>query len=178
MSNGSLARRYAKALFQLGNQEGDLPLLGRQLNDFSETLDNSDELMSTLVHPAIPKSKREGIVLKVLEKLGSSKTLVNFCKILMDKERIEHLPDISRELGALIQNQEGRAEAHVRSAEALSAEQLSQLNTKLEMLAGCKIDIKTEVDPSLLGGVVATIGDMVYDGSIKTQLQNLTDSAS
>lgn len=175
MSNGSLARRYAKALFQLGNDEGQLSQLGTQLDGFSQTLKGSDELMSTLVHPAIPKSKREGILVKVLEKCGSSKTLLNFCKILMEKERIEHLPDISRELNVLIQDQEGRAEAHVLSAAALSASQLSQLTEKLEKLAGRKIDIETEVDPSLLGGVVATIGDMVYDGSIKTQLQKLQD---
>ena len=176
MSNGSLARRYAKALLQLGVEDGSLTRIGSDVSDFASAMKSSPELLETLTHPSFPRSEREAIVVALLQKQGAGQTTVNFCKLLLDRERMAFVPDISRELDTMINDHSGRVTAQVRSATPLTPAQKQQLTTKLEQLSGRKIDMQTTEDPELLGGLVATVGDMVYDGSLKSQLQQLRDN--
>lgn len=176
MSSGSLARRYARALLALGLEDKNLEQLGKDVRNLATAIRESGELAEALSNPAFPRSDREKILIAVLERLKAKKTAVNFTKLLLDRERVAALPDISRELDAMIDEHAGRVRAEVTSAKPLTSAQLSRLVKALETMSGKKILVETFEDAALLGGVVAKVGDQVYDGSLRTQLRQLRTS--
>jgi F-type H+-transporting ATPase subunit delta len=173
MSSGSLARRYARALLAIGLEEKNLEQLGKEVRGLAAAIAESDELAETLSNPAFPRSDREKVLVAVLDRLKAKKTTVNFTRLLLDRERVGVLPDISRELDVMIDDHAGRVRAVVTSAKPLTSAQLSRLVKALEKLSGKKILVETLEDTGLLGGVVAQVGDQVYDGSLRTQLRQL-----
>jgi F-type H+-transporting ATPase subunit delta len=99
----------------------------------------------------------------------------NFALLLLDRERIPQLPDIARELRLMVDEKAGRVRATVTSARALPAEQVAQIQATLEKATGKKVLLDKAEDPSLLGGVVAKLGDTVYDGSVRSQLERMRE---
>lgn len=176
MSSGSLGRRYAKALMEIGTEDGSYKRLGQDVADLAKAIKTSDELAEILSNPVFPRDDREKIVMALLQRIGASKTVINFSKLLLDRERISVIPDISRALSAMIDDLSGQITAEVRSAVPLDAAQQDELKATLESLSGKKILIEVKEDKSLLGGVVAKVGDLVYDGSLRTQLRELRRS--
>ena len=174
MSSGSLARRYARALLEIGLEEKTLDVIGREIADLVSAIADSAELSETLSNPVFPKSDRENVLVAVLAKLKASKTTVNFTKLLLDRERVGALPDISRALAEMIDEQAKRIRAVVTSAKPLSSAHLQRLVKALEKKSGKKILVETREDAGLLGGVVAKVGDQVYDGSLRTQLREMS----
>lgn len=173
MSKGSLARRYARALMAIGIDNGNYGAIGRQAGTLAQAMKTSEELTTVLTNPAFPRADREKILLAVLDKTNPSAVVKNFTRLLLDRERIGALPDISRELNAMIDDHDGRVKAVVSSAKALSQAQLTQLKSMLEKLSGKQVQIESNEDPELLGGVVAKVGDIIYDGSLRTQLAQM-----
>ena len=176
MISGSIARRYAKALLEIGVADGNYERMGREVRALARTIKGSQELAVALSNPAFARADREKVLRAVLQRLGASQMVVNFTRLLLDRERIAVLPDISRELDALIDARAGRVAAEVRSAVPLDAGQRERLTQALEQLSGKKVEVKIDTDPSLLGGVVAKLSDLVYDGSLKTQLERMKQS--
>jgi F-type H+-transporting ATPase subunit delta len=175
MVSGSLARRYARALVQIGVAAGNLDQLGADLRAFAAAMKISAELVSSLTNPAIRRSDRRKVIDAVLAHLGAAPATRNLVSVLLDGERIATLPMISREVDSMIEARAGRVSAEVASAAELTPAQLAQLTTVLERLSGKKIDVVKRLDPSLIGGVVAKVGDVVYDGSLRSQLHLLRD---
>ena len=173
MMAGSIARRYAKALLEIGIADGNYERIGREVRALARALKSSEELTVALTNPAFARDDREKILRAVLQRLGASQMVVNFTRLLLDRERVAVLSDISRELDAMIDARAGRVNAEVRSAVPLDAGQRERLTQALEQLSGKKVEVKIDTDPSLLGGVVAKLGDIVYDGSLKTQLERM-----
>lgn len=173
MIAGSIARRYARALLEIGVADGNFERLGREVRALARALKSSQELVVALTNPAFPKSDREKILRAILQRLGASQMVVNFTRLLLDRERMAVLADISRELDAMIDARAGRVAAEVRSAVPLDAGQRERLTQALEQLSGKKVEMKIDHDPALLGGVVAKVGDTVYDGSLRTQLERM-----
>ena len=173
MSSGSLSRRYAKALMAIGLEDGSYQRIGQDVASMAKAIQASDELSSLLTNPVFPRDEREKIVLAILQRIGASQTVINFSKLLLDRERLNIVPDISRELDAMIDEKSGQITAEVTSAVPLNSMQQNELKTTLETLSGKKVLIETKEDPALLGGLIAKVGDLVYDGSIRTQLQEL-----
>lgn len=176
MSSGSLSRRYAKALMEIGNTDGSFQRIGQDVASLAKAMKESTEFSGLLTNPSFPRSEREKIVLAILQRIGATKTVINFAMLLLDRERMAVLPDISRELSAMIDQASGQVTAQVTTAVALTPAQQSELQTTLESLSGKKIQIDAKLDPSLLGGVIAKVGDLVYDGSLRTQLRELRRS--
>ena len=173
MISGSIARRYAKALLDIGVADGNYERIGREVSALARAYKSSHELAIALSNPAFARSDREKILRAILQRLGASQMVVNFTRLLLDRERMAVLPDISRELDALIDARAGRVAATVRSAMPLDAGQRERLTQALEQLSGKKVEMTIDTDPSLLGGVVAKLGDTVYDGSLRTQLEKM-----
>ena len=173
MISGSIARRYAKALIEIGVEDGNYERIGREVRALARALKTSQELALALSNPAFPRSDREKILRAVLQRIGASQIVVNFTRLLLDRERVVVTPDISRELDAMIDERAGRAQAQVRSATALDAGQRERLTRALESLSGKKVELAIDTDPGLLGGIVAKVGDTVYDGSLRTQLEKM-----
>lgn len=174
MAAGSLARRYAKALIDLGGP-GASEKTGADLRSLAKAMKESTELQSALTNPAIRRADRRKVLDALLVKVGAQPQTKNLVYLLLDGERLFALPDISRELDAMIQARSNHVTAEITSAKALDPAQLSQITAALEKLSGKKVEVVKKEDPNLLGGVVAKVGDTVYDGSLRTQLRNLRD---
>ena len=170
-----LARRYAKAIFDIGSSQGDLAKLGADLRSFAKAMKDSAELVGVLTNPAIRRSDRRKVVEGLLAQIGVQTATRNLIFILLDGERLGSLPAIARELDAMIEAKAGRISAEIVSAKPLDPAQLSGITAALEKLSGKKVTVHKREDPELLGGVVAKLGDTVYDGSLRTQLRNQRD---
>lgn len=175
MAAGSLARRYAKAVLEIGQAHGNLDKIGGDLRSLAKAMKDSAELQSSLTNPAIRRADRRKVVDALLTRVGAQQHTKNLVYLLLDGERLSSLPAISRELDAMIEAKGGRVTAEVVSAKPLDAGQLTQITLALEKLSGKKVDVTKREDASLLGGVIAKVGDVVYDGSLRTQLRTLRD---
>ena len=176
MIAGSLARRYARALLSIGADRKNTDKLGADLRAFAQAMKTSEELAMLLGNPAFPRADRKKIVDALAQRFGTDPTVRTFLYLLLDKERLSQLPAISREVDAAIEAAAGRISAEVTSAKPLTSAQLAQITAALEKLSGKKVQIVRKEDPELLGGVVAKVGDIIYDGSVRTQLRQLRDS--
>jgi F-type H+-transporting ATPase subunit delta len=176
MISGSLARRYARALLDIGVDDGNYERIGREVSSLAEAIRMSRELNEVLTSPAIARSDRERVLLAILSRLGASATVTNFARLLLARERIVALRDVARELEAMIDEKVGRVKATLTSAAPLSAEQAERLVSILERLSGKRVEVETREDQTLLGGSIARVGDVIYDGSLRTQLQRLRQS--
>ncbi len=175
MVTGSLARRYARAIVQIGVAANNLDKLGADLRSFAAAMKTSEELVELLTNPAIRRSDRRKVLDAVLARLQAEPATKNLVAVLLDGERVANLPMISREVDQMIEARAGRVSADITSATELTPAQVTQLTTVLERLSGKKVDVIKHVDPSLIGGVVAQVGDVVYDGSLRSQLHQLRD---
>ena len=173
MITGSVARRYAKAMLLIGIDDGNLDRIGREVRTLASAMKRSTELTQTLASPVFARSDREKVLRALLDRIGATQAVVNFTRLLLDRERVGILPDISRSLDSMIDERGGRVAARVRSATPLDEQQQKRLVKTLEALSGKKVDMAVEHDPSLLGGVVAKVGDVLYDGSLRTQLERI-----
>ena len=173
MSSGSVARRYARAMMDIGAETNTYEKLGRELRSLAKAMRGSEELATTLANPAIPRSDRRKVLEAVAVRVGASKITVHLAFLLLDRERVAALPDVSRELDAMIDNKVGRVRADVVSAEPLSPAQEGQLKKVLEQVSGRSVQMQKSEDPELLGGVVAKVGDLLYDGSLRSQLERM-----
>lgn len=175
MLHGSLARRYAKALMSLATDKQVVDKVGTDLRALRAAYQAAPELGDVLANASFKKAARKAIVDALLARVAAHEVVKTFCALLLDKERLAVLPDISREIDAMIEARAGKVQAEVISAVALTPAQLAQITTTLEKLSGKKVVVEKKQDPALLGGVVAKVGDVVYDGSLRTQLRALRD---
>jgi F-type H+-transporting ATPase subunit delta len=171
MVSGSLARRYAKAVMGLPAGvavAADLRVLAKALAD-------SAELVTVLSNPAIRRGDRRKVLDALLVRINAQPHTKNLIYLMLDGERMASLPAISREVDAMIEAKAGRVSATITSAKPLDMTQVSQITAALEKLSGKKVDVSRKEDANLLGGVVAKVGDVVYDGSLRTQLRTLRE---
>jgi F-type H+-transporting ATPase subunit delta len=170
---GSIARRYAKALLALGAEEANLePMLG-QLEDLTRALAQSSELRQALSDPVFPLAERRAALDALGARLGVTRTVRSFTMLLLDRGRVLALPDITREFRGLVDARAGRVRARVTSARPLSPELEARLRTLLEQRLGKRVVLEKLEDPTLLGGLTAEVGDLLYDGSLRHHLEAL-----
>ena len=170
---GSVARRYAKALFELGVDKGNFEALGQDLEALARLYTESRELRQTLENPVFKQSQKRAIVQSVLPRVATNPLLHSFALLLVDRGRIGTLPMIARAFQEMTDAQLGRVRAVVTSAKPLDATTESEIQRALERRTGKKVLMKSEVDPTLIGGVVARVGDLVLDGSLRTRLASV-----
>ena len=175
MVTGSLSRRYARAVLDLGLAAGNLDRMGADLRTLAKAMKDSAELQSALTNPAIRRADRRRILDALLARISAQPQTKNLVYLLLDSERLGSLEGISREVDAMIQARSGRVSAEIISAKPLDPAQVAQITTALEQLSGKKVDVTRREDPALLGGVVAKVGDVVYDGSLRTQLRAIRE---
>ncbi len=175
MSAGSLSRRYARAVMDLAVAKGMVDKLGHDLRALATAYKTSPELAAVLANSSFPKAQRKAILDAVLVRIGAIDLLKTTTALLLDKERLAIIPDLAREIDAMIEARAGKVAAEVTSAVELTPAQLAQVTASLERMSGKKVVITRKVDPALLGGIVAKVGDVVYDGSARTQVRTLRD---
>jgi F-type H+-transporting ATPase subunit delta len=173
----SLARRYAKALLMIGIQDKTLDTIDAELSAFDQLVLGSKELQAVLADPTVLPSSKRDILKGIVDAMAMSEVIRNFILLLAEKNRIGAFHEIRREFRRLGDEQAGRATATVTSAVPLDKNVEADLTEKLSKLSGRKVELRQKVDPDLLGGMVAEIGGVVYDGSLRTQLRALRESA-
>lgn len=175
MIAGSLARRYARALFEVGTGKGTEEQLCREVEDLAASYDSSRELSEALSNPIFPQSRRRAVLAALLERAGASPHARNFALLLVERDRMPFLPSIARELRLMVDEKAGRVRAEITSAKPLTGEQTARIVTLLERATGKQVVAQTSAEPELLGGVVTRLGDTVYDGSVRTQLAQMRE---
>jgi F-type H+-transporting ATPase subunit delta len=163
---------YARALFSVAAAEGSISEVEDELFRFSRLLEANDELRSTLTDPQIQVSRRQQIVEDILGGKANPIT-VSLVSMVVGTGRSGDLSAIIAELVRLSAAEANKEVAEVRSAIELTADQRERLAVALGQATGKQVEIKVIVDPSVLGGIVAQVGDTVIDGSVRTRLEQL-----
>ena len=176
MSNEAVARRYARAIFEIGREEGSLARLALEVASFSEVYVSSLELRNLLEDPLVREAAREAVLKDIGERLGLSPTAENALRLLTRRRRIGAIAEISRELRRLVDEESRLVRAHVISAAPLSEDYLGRLKAQLEKATGKNVALTTELDPTLIAGVITRIGDRVIDGSVLSRLRTFRES--
>ncbi|MFO7752530.1 MAG: ATP synthase F1 subunit delta [Desulfobacteraceae bacterium] len=176
MKNLAVSRRYAKALLLIGKEDGKAEDYRKELGEVVSLMDGSPELEKALTNPLFNKNDRKKVLNAVLEKTDLSDIMKSFLILLFDKGRIAFLRDISEFYSRLADELKGIVHASLVSATDLSSESVEKIKEALAGKIGKKIVLDVEKDPELIGGVVTKIGDLVLDGSVKTQLTNMKES--
>jgi F-type H+-transporting ATPase subunit delta len=165
---------YANALLEVSRAEGHLADIQDELFRFARTFEGSDELRSALTDPALPRERRIAVVEDLLggRALQTSAALATF---IVAAGRAGELPAIVDRFVELAAAEQRRAVAEVRSAIELTPEQTDRLREALNRATGKDVEVKVVVDPSVLGGIVARVGDLVIDGSVRHRLEQLRE---
>jgi F-type H+-transporting ATPase subunit delta len=163
---------YAEALFGVARAEGTLGEVEDELFRFSQTLEGNDELRTALTDPLIPAARRQQIVEDLLGGKASP-TTVALVSMVVGTGRARSLPAIIRKLVEMSAAEANKEVAEVRSAVPLTDDQRARLAKALGQATGKDIEVKVVVDPSVLGGIVAQVGDTVIDGSVRRRLDQL-----
>ncbi len=177
MSYDSIARRYARAIFELGKEEGHAAELAEQITSFAEAYDDSEELKTVLENPLVQEEARLAIVTEIAQRVGATGTAQKAIRLITQRRRLRALPAIARHLRRQVDEDAKVVRAHVTTASQPSASYLETLKSEIEKSTGQKVIITHSVDPSLIGGVVTAIGDRVVDGSIRSRLKSFRDGA-
>lgn len=174
MANVSIARRYARALIDVATAAHKLDRFGEQLHALVRVLSAHQGLSEVMVNPAYGRPQRMAILEAVMKALGGVEPEVaNFIRLLVDRNRIGALPDMARVYSDLADARAGRIRGRVTSAVQLPPESLRRISEILEAITQRKVVLDVKIDPSILGGVSAQVGSVLYDGSLRTQLEEL-----
>ena len=163
---------YARALFEIARAEGSLDEVEDELFRFARSYESSDALRNALTDDMIPAAKRQAIVEDLLGGKATS-TTTQLVSMVVGSGRGRDLPAIIDQLVLRASSAKNLEVAEVRSAVALTADQQDRLAAALANATGKQVNLKVVVDPSVLGGIVATVGDTVIDGSVRTRLDQL-----
>ena len=176
MKNLAIARRYAKALLLIGKDDDQVEDYRLELHAFADLMAQENVLNEAITNPLYDAAERRSVLLTLIGKLGLSKVMASFLALLFDKGRIGYLSDIDNFYQNLADELKGIARANLVAATALSSETVEKIRASLSQKTGKEIILDVEQDPGLIGGIVTKIGDLVLDGSIKTQLLNMRES--
>jgi len=176
VKNLAIARRYAKALLLIGKEDGQIDTYRQELGAFAKLVEQEKSLQQVLVNPLYNVDGRKNVLMSVTGNLKLSKSMTMFLLFLFDKGRIGFLNNINDFFQKFADELKGVARASLVSATELSSETVDKIRSALSKRTGKDIILEVEQDPGLIGGIVTRIGDLVLDGSVKTQLLNMRES--
>ncbi len=176
MSINAIPRRYAKALVGLAEDPQKLELFGHELDRVVKIFSDQRQLRSLLISPTFSLGKKRELLADFLGLMELSEEGKQFLQLLLEKDRLKFLSQISDGYHQLADEKAGIERAHVTSARKLSKEQREQIKAQLEQQTGKKVELEVKVDNALIGGIRTEIGGKVVDGSILTQLKRMEDT--
>jgi F-type H+-transporting ATPase subunit delta len=174
--SSTLSRRYAKALVEIGQERNALEKYGQDLTNLAELMEASKDFREVLISPVFTKEDKKRIGGEVLKKADTDPMVINFVNLLIDRKRIDQLPGIEKAFREKVDEIRGITRGQVTSAEVLDQSEVARVTEALSKISGKQVLVTTSVDPGLIGGLFAKVGDMVFDGTIRTQLNQLKES--
>lgn len=181
MSSGSIARRYSTALVALCHKHGDChDVVARDLDRLVGALDKHADVDRALVDRAVPTSVKKKVLASVAKSLVLKPLTRNFLFVLADKQRLSELRAILRDFRERLDELAGRVRATVTTATTLSPLESKRIQAALQKASGKTVILESRTDPTILGGVVTRVGNVVLDGSVRSALtkvrQQLADA--
>ena len=174
MSDLTTARRYAQALHAEAEAQGQIERVDADIRTIRETLEASRELARLFESPVIPREKKQNVVRALFDAHLAPLTM-RFLKLLISNQREDLFPSVVQAYQALRDRQLGVVEATARVAFAPSEQDLKDLETAVTRMTGKRVRLRVQQDPGLIGGVVIRVGDTVYDGSVRHQLERMRE---
>ncbi len=176
MKNLVIAKRYAKALFNLAKDEGQIEQYGQELDGFVQLLGQLPDLANAIQNPLYPGSTRKAVFQAVAGRTEMTPIMKSFINLLIEKGRVGNLIEVSGYFKKLVDENANLARAELSAAVALDEQTIGDIARSLEKMTGKKVVVEFRQDPGLIGGVVARIGDLVLDGSIRSQLKGIKET--
>lgn len=176
MIQHSIARRYAKGLFSAGEKDGRYGEYLTELKTVLDLLDREKQLNRALMLPLLEVDKRKELLSDVLRLLGTSLTLANMLRLLLENNRMAYLPLIRDEYGELLDEKEGRVKGTLWSPFPVDGKVKSRIEESLKQKMNKEVVLQTVEDKSLIGGLKIQVRGTIIDGSVKRQLENLREN--
>lgn len=173
MATDKLIRGYAEALFAIAEAEGELDRVEGELYAFAKALEGSEELRAALTDAGLPADRKQALISDLIGGRAHAHT-VNVISFLVEQGRARDLDKIIAELAEVAAEHRNAAMAEVRTAVELSDAQTKKIADALSKTTGRKIEVRVVIDPTVIGGLVARIGDEIIDGSVRTRLDEAT----
>lgn len=175
MSTETIARRYASALADVVLASNEADTVKGELASWSMMLGASAELSNLFSNPTVLHASKEKVLEQLVSKTGPTKTTANFVRVLLQNGRLADLPEINKRFTAVLNERHNLVSAEIIAARELPQAERSEFEQSLAKLTGKKVNVNYRIDEGLIGGVVTRIGSTVYDGSVKTKLENLKE---
>jgi len=176
MLNKKIARRYAQALIEIGKENNRVEEFKAELENFSDLLKKFPGFQNALLSPLYSAEDLKKTILGVAEKINLSETIKNFLCLLVDKRRIQYFSAILELYEDLTYQISGYVKARVITARPLSTGDFESIKKSLEDITQKKVLLNIVVEPQIIGGVIAEVGDKIFDGSIRNQLQRIGET--
>lgn len=177
MTSHGAARQYADALFDVAQRNGTVERVQRDLGDFAALVASNDDLRRVLTTPTLPMSEKGAIVRALVAAAGDvSKEVARLLDLLADRDRLGLSGDIVRAFGERVLAANHVVEAEVTTAVPLDEAARTKIHGALSRAVGLQVTMTERVDPSIVGGVVARVGSLVFDGSVTRQLERLRET--
>lgn len=167
------ARRYAEAVFQLASRDGALDAYAEGLAVATAILER-DNVLDVLRNPARPLRQR----IEIVDGLMASRVpepIHKLVGLLVERGRIDRLPNVNAEYRRMLNQERGVVEAVAKTAMPLSSEETAALQQKVAGMTGRTVDLRVEIDESLIGGITVRVGDTLYDASVRGRLERLRE---
>lgn len=175
MSVQTVARRYASALADVVLERSEAREVQHELGVWEETLRANANLREVFANPTIGLDKKRAVLNKLIDMSKPRPTTTNFLKVLLQNQRLTELGEINRKFAQILDERAGMIAATVTTARDVPGDAQQKLQNTLSSLTGKKVRIDFATDPEIIGGLVTRIGSTVYDGSVRSQLQQIKE---
>ena len=175
MSTRASAGRYARALLDVVIKEGNPEQVDQELASLAALFAGNSELQKALANPAVPVAAKRKVVESVIARSEPSPPLGKLMLMLADRDRLALIPELAEVYRERLMEHRQVISAEVTTAVPLAPERVAQFEKRIAAATGRKVTMTASVDPSLIGGAVARVGSIVYDGSIATQLSKMRE---
>lgn len=175
MSVETIARRYSSALADVVIKSGETDIVKSELRSWEMLFTANEQLAEVFSNPAVPYANKKGILDQIIAKVRSGRTTGNFLRVLLQNNRLVDLNAIIKRFEAELEERSGNAVAKVTAARELTDGEKAELIASLARSTGKNVKPEYIVDQNIIGGIITQIGSTIYDGSVRTQLENLRE---
>lgn len=175
MSIQTVARRYATALADVVTEHGEARQVQEELSAWEMMMDANPMLMEVFSNPTIPYEQKRNVLTSLIERTRLRRTTSNFLQVLLKNQRLTELSEVNRRFAQVLDERSGVVSADVTTARPVPEAQQEALRARLTALTGKQVRLSFTMDEELIGGIVTRIGSTIYDGSVRTQLQQVKE---
>jgi F-type H+-transporting ATPase subunit delta len=171
-----IVKRYTRALFELAQEAGSREEVGQDLSAFDGFLAGDEDLREALLSPVLTRDVKAQVLDAVLDATGPNPYVANFLRVLLEARKLSLLSQMVAAFRDLADEAAGRVQGTVAASMPLEEADVKALSEALSRTLRKEVRLGSELDPALCGGVVARVGNLVFDGSVRTQLQRMRET--